>query len=231
MPWLVIMTQNIKLYLVRHGETYFNTCQKIQGWSDSLLTKTGVNQAAILGNGLKNLPFSKVYTSDLGRAKGTADIVLSVRHDKMMNELEIVPNFREQFFGSFEGNRLNILSHLFKDDNNLLSSVVNDSELAKFKSEDTIMNQFKLVDPTHEAENASEFWKRVEQGFNYVYSKAQDGDQILIITHGALIRKLATRVTGTYHQNPDNASLSIFEMDETKRMKLVSYDQLIDTQS
>jgi len=191
------MTQNIKLYLVRHGETYFNTCQKIQGWSDSLLTKTGVNQAAILGNGLKNLPFSKVYTSDLGRAKGTADI----------------------------------LSHLFKDDNNLLSSVVNDSELAKFKSEDTIMNQFKLVDPTHEAENASEFWKRVEQGFNYVYSKAQDGDQILIITHGALIRKLATRVTGTYHQNPDNASLSIFEMDETKRMKLVSYDQLIDTQS
>lgn len=225
------MTQNIKLYLVRHGETYFNTCQKIQGWSDSLLTKAGVNQAVILGDGLKNLPFSKVYSSDLGRAKGTADIVLSVRHDKMMDELEIVPNFREQFFGSFEGDHLNMLSQLFEDDNKLLSSVVNDSELAKFKSEDDIMNQFKLVDPTHEAENASEFWKRVDQGFNYVYSKAHDGDQILIITHGALIRKLATRVTGTYHQNPDNASLSIFEMDETKCMKLVSYDQLVSRKS
>ncbi|WP_367366340.1 histidine phosphatase family protein [Leuconostoc pseudomesenteroides] len=225
------MTQNIKLYLVRHGETYFNTCQKIQGWSDSLLTKAGVNQAVILGDGLKNLPFSKVYSSDLGRAKGTADIVLSVRHDKMMDELEIVPNFREQFFGSFEGNHLNMLSQLFEDDNKLLSSVVNDSELAKFKSEDDIMNQFKLVDPTHEAENASEFWKRVDQGFNYVYSKAHDGDKILIITHGALIRKLATRVTGTYHQNPDNASLSIFEMDETKCMKLVSYDQLVSRKS
>ncbi|MFT9030448.1 MAG: histidine phosphatase family protein [Leuconostoc pseudomesenteroides] len=225
------MTQNIKLYLVRHGETYFNTCQKIQGWSDSLLTKAGVNQAVILGDGLKNLPFSKVYSSDLGRAKGTADIVLSVRHDKMMDELEIVPNFREQFFGSFEGDHLNMLSQLFEDDDKLLSSVVNDSELAKFKSEDDIMNQFKLVDPTHEAENASEFWKRVDQGFNYVYSKAHDGDQILIITHGALIRKLATRVTGTYHQNPDNASLSIFEMDETKCMKLVSYDQLVSRKS
>ena len=225
------MTQNIKLYLVRHGETYFNTCQKIQGWSDSLLTKAGVNQAVILGDGLKNLPFSKVYSSDLGRAKGTADIVLSVRHDKMMDELEIVPNFREQSFGSFEGDHLNMLSQLFEDDNKLLSSVVNDSELAKFKSEDDIMNQFKLVDPTHEAENASEFWKRVDQGFNYVYSKAHDGDQILIITHGALIRKLATRVTGTYHQNPDNASLSIFEMDETKCMKLVSYDQLVSRKS
>jgi len=225
------MTQNIKLYLVRHGETYFNTCQKIQGWSDSLLTKAGVNQAVILGDGLKNLPFSKVYSSDLGRAKGTADIVLSVRHDKMMDELEIVPNFREQFFGSFEGDHLNMLSQLFEDDNKLLSSVVNDSELAKFKSEDDIMNQFKLVDPTHEAENASEFWKRVDQGFNYVYSKAHDGDQILIITLGALIRKLATRVTGTYHQNPDNASLSIFEMDETKCMKLVSYDQLVSRKS
>jgi len=225
------MTQNIKLYLVRHGETYFNTCQKIQGWSDSLLTKAGVNQAVILGDGLKNLPFSKVYSSDLGRAKGTADIVLSVRHDKMMDELEIVPNFREQFFGSFEGDHLNMLSQLFEDDDKLLSSVVNDSELAKFKSEDDIMNQFKLVDPTHEAENASEFWKRVDQGFNYVYSKAHDGDKILIITHGALIRKLATRVTGTYHQNPDNASLSIFEMDETKCMKLVSYDQLVSRKS
>jgi len=225
------MTQNIKLYLVRHGETYFNTCQKIQGWSDSLLTKAGVNQAVILGDGLKNLPFSKVYSSDLGRAKGTADIVLSVRHDKMMDELEIVPNFREQFFGSFEGDHLNMLSQLFEDDDKLLSSVVNDSELAKFKSEDDIMNQFKLVDPTHEAENASEFWKRVDQGFNYVYSKAHDGDKILIITHGALIRKLATRVTGTYHQNPDNASLSIFEMDETKCMKLVSYDQLVSKKS
>ena len=225
------MTQNIKLYLVRHGETYFNTCQKIQGWSDSLLTKAGVNQAVILGDGLKNLPFSKVYSSDLGRAKGTADIVLSVRHDKMMDELEIVPNFREQFFGSFEGDHLNMLSQLFEDDDKLLSSVVNDSELAKFKSEDDIMNQFKLVDPTHEAENASEFWKRVDQGFNYVYSKAHDGDKILIITHGALIRKLATRVTGTYHQNPDNASLSIFEIDETKCMKLVSYDQLVSKKS
>lgn len=53
------MTQNIKLYLVRHGETYFNTCQKIQGWSDSLLTKAGVNQAVILGDGLKIFRFQK----------------------------------------------------------------------------------------------------------------------------------------------------------------------------
>ena len=71
-----------------------------------------------------------------------------------------------------------MLSQLFEDDDKLLSSVVNDSELAKFKSEDDIMNQFKLVDPTHEAENASEFWKRVDQGFNYVYSKAHDGDKM-----------------------------------------------------
>ncbi|KAI3473779.1 hypothetical protein Pfo_031444 [Paulownia fortunei] len=132
---------------------------------------------------------------------------------------------------SCRGDHLNMLSQLFEDDDKLLSSVVNDSDLAKFKSEDDIMNQFKLVDPTHEAENASEFWKRVDQGFNYVYSKAHDGDKILIITHGALIRKLATRVTGTYHQNPDNASLSIFEMDETKCMKLVSYDQLVSRKS
>lgn len=34
-----------KLYLMRHGETYFNIWHKIQGWCDSPLTPNRINQA------------------------------------------------------------------------------------------------------------------------------------------------------------------------------------------
>ena len=33
------------LYLMRHGQTLFNRCHKIQGWCDSPLTKEGIHQA------------------------------------------------------------------------------------------------------------------------------------------------------------------------------------------
>ncbi len=30
---------NINIYMVRHGETYFNFLHRFQGWSDAPLTK------------------------------------------------------------------------------------------------------------------------------------------------------------------------------------------------
>ena len=41
------------LYLMRHGQTLFNLQHKIQGWCDSPLTKLGIKQAKVAGNGLK----------------------------------------------------------------------------------------------------------------------------------------------------------------------------------
>ena len=32
----------MKLYLIRHGETLFNTQKRVQGWCDSPLTENGI---------------------------------------------------------------------------------------------------------------------------------------------------------------------------------------------
>ena len=55
------------LYLMRHGQTLFNVRRKIQGWCDSPLTQTGIQQAKIAGEYFKrkNIVFDHAYSSCL----------------------------------------------------------------------------------------------------------------------------------------------------------------------
>ena len=39
---------NLKIYLFRHGQTYFNETKRFTGWKDSKLTKKGINSARII---------------------------------------------------------------------------------------------------------------------------------------------------------------------------------------
>lgn len=57
-----------ELYVVRHGKTMFNTVQRVQGWCDTPLTKSGVERIQYLGNGLRDIPFVEAVSSDSGRA-------------------------------------------------------------------------------------------------------------------------------------------------------------------
>ncbi len=60
------------LYMVRHGQTYFNIYNKLQGWSNSPLTDKGIQNAADTGEKLKNTKFVAAYCSDTTRAEQTA---------------------------------------------------------------------------------------------------------------------------------------------------------------
>ena len=70
----------MKLYLMRHGETLFNTLNRIQGWCDSPLTEKGQDQARqvrayfekhdmialfhfVRANCIVSFPFSSNHTS------------------------------------------------------------------------------------------------------------------------------------------------------------------------
>ncbi len=46
-------TDEVVLYVTRHGKTMFNTVHRAQGWSDTPLTDDGVKVAEQLGKGLK----------------------------------------------------------------------------------------------------------------------------------------------------------------------------------
>ena len=68
----------VRLYLVRHGKTMFNTIGRAQGWSDTPLTAEGERGIQELGIGLREtgLQFERAYSSDSGRTIQTMGIIL-----------------------------------------------------------------------------------------------------------------------------------------------------------
>lgn len=65
------------IYIVRHGQTEQNLKKKMQGRSDFPLTELGREQAAAVGEAFRDagVVFDKVYTSPLGRAVETAQLI------------------------------------------------------------------------------------------------------------------------------------------------------------
>jgi|SRR3989338_8623620 len=61
------------LYLVRHGQTFFNKEERLGG--DSELTSIGIQHAEKLAESLKDIPFHKIYCSTLKRSIQTAEII------------------------------------------------------------------------------------------------------------------------------------------------------------
>ncbi|MEB3262864.1 MAG: histidine phosphatase family protein [Synechococcus sp.] len=67
----------LRLVLVRHGLSTFNTEHRIQGRDDlSSLTDEGLTQAQRAGEALREVPFDAAYTSPLRRAHDTARALL-----------------------------------------------------------------------------------------------------------------------------------------------------------
>ena len=82
------------LLLARHGETDWNGERRWQGHSDQPLNDTGRGQAAELAASLAGTPISAIYSSDLARARETAEIVaerlgLAVVVDAGLREVDV----------------------------------------------------------------------------------------------------------------------------------------------
>ncbi|CAM3181139.1 histidine phosphatase family protein [Sporolactobacillus spathodeae] len=91
------------LYFIRHGETLLNLLNRSQGWADSPLTDNGIDQAETIGQALKAkaIHFDSAYTSDSGRARQTAHLILN-HSDNAAVPLNETEDLREISFGSCE---------------------------------------------------------------------------------------------------------------------------------
>lgn len=193
---LVILTASItqafatevNLYFTRHGKTMFNNVHRAQGWSDTPLTKPGVEVAEQLGRGLKDVKFISVYSSDSGRARQTARIILESKGDTVqINEME---GLRETCFGEFEGdldpNMWNpAAQHLgYASDKALMADLAKGNVTLK-----KMMDAIAAVEKSGEAEDYNKVKNRMQNSMKLIAesAKAQGGGNVLVVSHGMAI--------------------------------------------
>jgi 2,3-bisphosphoglycerate-dependent phosphoglycerate mutase len=87
------------IFLARHGETDWNAQERWQGHADTSLNERGREQARELAARLADIAFAAVYSSDLRRARETAEIVVDGRDLPLLIE----PGLREIDVGSWQG--------------------------------------------------------------------------------------------------------------------------------
>ena len=181
-----------KLLLVRHGESEYNVAHRFAGFVDIDLTEAGCRQVERLRDRLKADKIDAVYSSDLKRARRTAEIVIEGRP----LTITTCPELREISYGEVEG-------LLFADIKSRYPDLAN--QLAT--------SELDLAFPGGETFTA--FVDRVVT-FKERLAKHGATDTVLIVAHGGPLRALLCAMLGIsqscwWQLSIDNASLSIME--------------------
>lgn len=87
------------LYVIRHGETYWNAARKMQGHLGSDLNENGIRLAKMTAEGLSDVEFDLCITSPLVRARHTAEIIMEGREKPILEDARL----KELNFGIWEG--------------------------------------------------------------------------------------------------------------------------------
>lgn len=192
----------MKVYFVRHGETVWNTLKIFQGIKNSPLTEFGKEQTKKLKNYLKDIEFTHFYSSPLGRALETINILTEDRENA---KIEIISDFREINMGNMEG-------------------IPRDDFEAAYPTEFyNLWNNGKEYDPSaFEGETLENVYERAGKGLKKLAENHKDEDVILIVSHGvaleAIFANIKEETTDTFAERnvPENTSFTITEYKNGK---------------
>jgi len=164
-----------KFYIARHGETIWNVQRRMQGHQDSPLTENGINQAKKVGEMLKDIKFAHAFSSDLIRAKRTAEII-SADHDLVVKTSQLL---RESRLGKFEGVELEIFL----------------SELREaIEQRESLAGEEKMKYQVHpEVETYEECSTRMITFLREV-ALAYPGENMLVVSHAGIIRSTLVKM-------------------------------------
>ena len=90
----------MRLLVLRHGTSTWNSEDRWQGWGDPPLSKAGLAQAAAAAVALRAIAtIAEVVSSDLERARMTAEVIASAVEAPLFLE----PSLRERNIGLWTG--------------------------------------------------------------------------------------------------------------------------------
>jgi broad specificity phosphatase PhoE len=211
----------VYLYFIRHGKTMFNTTSQVQGWADTPLTNVGIAQAESAGEGLKKTVFKTAYSSDLGRARSTANIILSKNQNRKPALIEL-SGLREWGYGGYEGrDDAELWTPLFVEKGvEFKADWSTWEEFTSVMSDEEIANAIAKNDPTQTAENYNDIVVRSKEAVEQIVREtlSKGGGNALIVSHGSEIPTiLSIYVPEEYKgESIGNCSLTIIKVENGK---------------
>lgn len=183
----------MKFLFVRHGKTHFNEINLTQGWCDSLLSQLGVKQVENMSLQFKDYSINKAYTSPLGRAAETSEIILQGHniapiYDKRLKEVN---------FGILEGINTQLVKKLHVETTDWMDTL--EMDYRPYKGEDL-----------HDVIN-----KHIEF-LNDIIASSKEDDTVLIVGHGCSLYGLVKTLVphDARLSFPDNATTIIVDYKE-----------------
>lgn len=163
------------ILLVRHGETDSNAEGRIQGQTNTPLNERGRSQAQALADELAGEAIAAVYSSDLDRARETAEILAG----RLDLPVVVDPALRERNFGSWEGRTVDELEARWP------------GAWARWREGD---------EGEGDVEDHLALAARVRDAIHRL-AAAHPGERILVVAHGGAMRVILTDAAGlTYPQ-------------------------------
>jgi len=189
----------MKLFIIRHGESTWNSRGLIQGNRDPYLSEKGKVQAKELARYLKDCKIRNIFSSDLRRASQTACVLSK----SLAVPVARMPELREIGLGFWEGKKIRGLDEKYKKLYDLW-----------------IKGPSKVKVPG--AEKVPVFCKRICRAFEKIIRSSGEEDNIAVVTHGGAICAYLSRVLKAdidrllVSVKLDNAGLTFVEVFQKK---------------
>lgn len=186
---------NTELYVIRHGQTDFTKEKRYCGYRNLGINDFGKSQAANIKEKLKDIHFSKVYSSPLRRSLETQAIALPLVAPTIDDRL------KELDFGVWEG-----LTHM--------------EAMSKNPSLYTqwLHSPYSCTPPS--GGDVKDLFRKAVEFLQYIL-KEHKGEKIAVFTHGGPIRAITGYLRKIEPENiwgilVNSASMSLFVLDNEK---------------
>ena len=193
---------NTNILLIRHGETAWNAVRRLQGHIDIPLNAEGERQAGALARALAAEPVDVIISSDLQRARQTAQAVAD-QYDGA--QVHTDANLRERCYGVFEGMLYTEVERQYPAD----------FALWQARDIDAVMPPGERV-----AESFRQFYARAIAAI-VEWAERHPGKTVAIVAHGGVLECAYREAVGMQLDSPrdfqvKNASINRFTFSDGK---------------